>query len=349
MGVATVWIYCFHIVPSGLLQNYRYVSTVWDFIHTRGFCGVDIFLLLSSFGLFYSFQRNPVASLTDYWEFLKRRFSRVLCVLFPVSLLVGLVDHWTVFEFLTKITGFHQLFTNIYSYLWFIPCIFLFYIFAPLYYSLFITRQHKSLFSLCAIAATLVLIYWLKPYARMDLYGILSRISVFLLGFYFGYASQTKHGRGHQRFLLILSVVILLIGCAYSYLLSVKRATWYLPTQNAQANILIAPPLVILLSAFASLCQRIHDCPFRRILRQIYRFLYYLGTISLEVYVWHEWIWLKMNNSGTLISLFGSSMLTKQLATLALTLVFAIGTHYISRLVHLRLQITPYSDIQLKT
>lgn len=66
MGLAILWIILFHY--SQILSN-----TLISPIIEEGYLGVDIFLLLSFFGLCFSLKRD-----NNYVNFIKRRFKRII-------------------------------------------------------------------------------------------------------------------------------------------------------------------------------------------------------------------------------------------------------------------------------
>ena len=70
MGVATVWVMLFHAYP------FEFGVLPLDAFKAVGFCGVDLFILLSGMGLSVSLQKNRGReSLAAYY---RRRFFRIL-------------------------------------------------------------------------------------------------------------------------------------------------------------------------------------------------------------------------------------------------------------------------------
>lgn len=334
MGFAALWIYYFHIVPVELFSRGQQPSELAIYFHGEGFCGVDIFLLVSSFGLAYAFQKERVTDAGSYRKYLVRRFSRIYTVLLPTALVIGLVDNWSLREFFGRITGLRQLWIDVYDFLWFVPCILLFYLLAPFYYALFYRARRKGTFTLVAIVLMLAINFALRNVARYDLYGILTRIPVFLLGFYFGHLSiEDKKLTACGT---LGAVVCLMAGLWYSFCLSQQKTVWLLPAYNAQVNLFIAPSIALVL---ANLCQLAKESSIpemvKRIGRGIYAVFGFFGAISFEFYVVQEWVWLKVCNSSTLQALLGSSMERMQAGCFLLTLVGAVGLHWVAgRLSH---------------
>ena len=96
MGVAALWIYVFHILPSPAFANAHGMGKIWWYIRNAGFCGVDMFLFLSGLGLAYHLHRHPVRDLKGWFHFLGQRFSRIYVVFLPFTLIYALLDDWGV-------------------------------------------------------------------------------------------------------------------------------------------------------------------------------------------------------------------------------------------------------------
>lgn len=317
MGFAALWIYYFHICPIGIFDSFPFSRIEW-YIHQEGFCGVDIFLLLSSFGLCYSLNKKPVKDIKSYGNYLKSRFVRIFCVLIPITLVIGCVDGWSLSEFCLKITGVNQLMCDVYSYLWFVPCILIFYILAPFYYMLFDRVKRKFIFTASSVVIAIALCFLLKPFIRYDLYAIAVRVPVFLLGFYFGHCSynEVKISCIHW----IAAIVSLVVGVTYSYLLNSHFIAEILPANNALVNLLIAPPLVIILSRLFVFTYRF------KALKPVQAFFAFFGAMSFEVYCLQEWFW------GKICQLPINSSIFRQVVCFAGVTVFSYLFHLFSKL-----------------
>ena len=327
MGFSALWIYYFHIVPA-IPLGLPLLNVVSGYLKDHGFCGVDILLLLSGFGLACSFAKKPVTGPGDYGRYLVRRLRRIFVVIVPAAAVIALADHWTLLQLLGRCTGIWQLATDVYDFLWFVPCILLFYLLTPFYYALYRRLPHRFAAACAVIAVWIVLLFLLRNTLRSDLYAIANRVPVFLLGICMG----DLHSSGavlKKRYALV-SLAALVCGVAYSFALSSGKADWYLPAQNALVNLLIAPGIVVYGSV---LCSRLAAVPQRslhRLLQLPKGVLEFYGRRSLEFYAVQEWIWLKMQNSGTLLRLFASSAVLQQLAAFALTTLAALILHGIA-------------------
>ncbi|MBR6640088.1 MAG: acyltransferase [Muribaculaceae bacterium] len=139
MGLAILWIIAVHYsflydTPIGLLFK-------------NGYLGVDIFIMLSAFGLCFSLSKG-----CSYIEFIKKRLKRIIptwWVLISICLIINILlenNHpQNLFQFLCYYSGigwwfFHNEPYGIYYYEWYIPTLLLFYIFTPLLYKLSNTK-----------------------------------------------------------------------------------------------------------------------------------------------------------------------------------------------------------------
>lgn len=71
MGMAIIWVVMFH---------YRLQAPILSVISNYGYAGVDFFMFLSAFGLYYSMSKND-----NVMMFYKKRFLRI----FPTYFIIG--------------------------------------------------------------------------------------------------------------------------------------------------------------------------------------------------------------------------------------------------------------------
>lgn len=281
MGFAALWVFYFHIFPCVLKNTaLSFIYPLEWFINRTGYCGVDIFLLLSGYGLYFSF-KNKKRSFKDYYL---RRFLRVYPAFFAVGTIAALFDGWGIKKYILNILFISQLTENIYSFLWFIPLILIFYIFAPFYWRIFEKSSRKGMVTFIFMSVP-VLVFWaLSAFIRTDLFAVITRIPIFILGFYFAYLSENrvKYSAGF----LSAMVLSLALGCAYSAVLNLGIIRGFMPFTNSLVNVLIAPPLAVFISIFAEV--------FGNKLKLLLGFLNFYGTVSLEFYCVQEWIFEKI-------------------------------------------------------
>ena len=82
MGIAIITILIFHFVEDCHSANHNYEGLIRLYKICIGSSGVDIFLLLSGFGLYYSFKKND-----NIKEFYTKRFTKILIPYLIVAIL----------------------------------------------------------------------------------------------------------------------------------------------------------------------------------------------------------------------------------------------------------------------
>ena len=333
MGFAALWVYWFHVVPENSF-GVPLIDTVWHLLHTLGFCGVDMFLFVSGFGLAHSLAKNPVNSVGDYGRFVKKRLARLLPAFVMIATLIGYVDGWTVKQYLGRVTGLRQFFVNVYDFLWYVPCVMLFYLVTPFILKILNKIRFKALFTFAFCAVWIAAEVYLRGYIRADLYAVITRVAVYMVGLYAGTCAVA--GKKVHPLVYVLCAAALLFGLYVQYGLHHFDSfafLWSVPAVNAQVNLLIGPSLCMLLSlaadAVLKLCAKTKATDV--IIKIPYGIVRFVGTISLEVYITQEWLFAKMRTSETLVSLYGSSLMLQQLATAVFTLMLSVVISFLSK------------------
>lgn len=185
MGFAALWILFFHEWVTLFVNNQVGVN-IEGYLKRIGFCGVDIFLLLSGIGLTFAIRKGNV--LTFYY----RRIKRILLPFLVMAIIRCALEKWPIIEFWKNISGINFYTKSIYSFLWFVPAILTLYLFFPWYYKLFTKTKKPVLFFLCSLEVWLVFSLFVRETMRGDLYGFTNRIPVFLAGVLLGWLTQQK-------------------------------------------------------------------------------------------------------------------------------------------------------------
>ena len=272
MGLAGLFIMICHNSFRGTITpvyefNINYLRPIFQF-------GVDIFLLLSGFGLYYSYNKKPNVPL-----FYKRRFIRLLPSYFVCAILVVLgyviSNRLTFIECLKRysIVGFY-IFGDLGS--WFIGAIIVLYLLFPLFYKLL--KYNRKVFILANVIlffVSLALEYLIKNVAFNGINTVMiARIPTFSLGMILANEtlSNNKKLDNVPWFLwviiniisLILSVLILKFGLNWVYLRG--------------AYLFLTLSFLVLMSA---LFDKI------KLKGWLNKLLIILGTVTLETYVIH--------------------------------------------------------------
>lgn len=285
MGFAALWILMTHewqIVTNE--TSFFFVTE--NFIKRIGFCGVDIFLLLSGMGLYYSLEKNPVS------RFYYNRLKRVIFPFIIMASIVSQIDHWTNEFYFNIITGISFYKTNIYLFLWFVPAVITLYLFTPVFYHFFKKAENKYLFFAGFIELWLLFSLMARNVMREDLYGFTNRIPIFVTGFLIGYLCKEKVIKiTHRNWLFILLTFIL--GMYLAYQSNFKGLGLILPVSNCCIpNYLISISLPLLM---AKVLDNLHSIRGLAIIGKVLnKLIGFWGMMSLEFYCVQEWIATKI-------------------------------------------------------
>ena len=279
MGISAVWIFVFHAwipifnQPTGSVTLFfHYVE---EYLRKIGYCGVDIFLLLSGMGLTYAIKKGSLA------RFYYRRIRRVFLPYFAAGLVCWPIKHWTALEFLGNVTGFTFFTKHIHTFGWFVPAIVTLYLVFPLYYKFFSKVKSKLLFTALSITLWFLLSILLCEHMRFDLYGFTNRIPVFLIGIYFGEISQSEKDIIFTKKHYLGLFATLAAGLFLAYMYNFRDFEIVLPGGKAVVpNIL----LTISISFLTAKLMEIFDRKTPRFGRFLNAVTGFWGKMSLEMY-----------------------------------------------------------------
>ena len=245
-GIAGFWIFFRHTIH---LAGFTYWPLLYD-IFNIGDAGVDVFLFLSGFGLFFSYSKNTLKN------FYIKRFLRIIPTFLVFYVLHVLIKGNYEFKFNVFLK------TLFFDY-WYI----LFIIFAYCLYP-FIYRGVKKggvlFFIICMILSSsfIILDYITKGGSQLTVYA--SRVPIFIIGSLFADRKDMMNNG------MILAVCLLIGICALIIIpMDYKcfRRLFYLP---------------LILGLLPFLCRVSKAVPF-----SIKNGIEYIGDISLEFYLVH--------------------------------------------------------------
>ena len=277
MGVAIIWVIMFHIPYKPEVPGLQQFMTI-------GYGGVDIFLLLSGFGLSFSLSK-PNISLSQYY---KSRACRILPEFWVYLLITFIVSgEYTVssFESLAlKATTIGLWIPGVPFELWYISCIVVFYALFPFFFRRLKANMYKATFEGIVVGLLLTLIYalvMLLAFHNENIGGhmimAISRIPIFVIGALLGLIAKKGVKIQKSRSLVVLAMSAFAIGflSLFYFMLFLKPYLWtcalhWLPF------ILITPTLCILLAVF-----------FEKLPMAIEKVLGFVGLMSYELYIVH--------------------------------------------------------------
>lgn len=279
MGVAALLVYVGHVWEP-MFGKIVGISFIEYFVKMTGFVGVDFFFFLSGIGLVYGIQKHKLSM------FYLRRIRRTYFPFFLTAIAMLIVNRWTLETFIGNVTGFRFLFENMYSLLWFVPAIMIFYFLFPLYYKCFDKADNKYHFTAFVITVWLFFSVMLENVLRGDLYGFTNRIPVFVVGILTGWLIQNQK-IVFTKYTWALCTATWLLGIYFAFKTNFQGYFLVVPISNCCIpNFLIATSGSFLLAKIFSIV----DMQMGRLGRLIRQFFEFFGMISLEFYCVQEWI-----------------------------------------------------------
>lgn len=270
MGVVMLVIMLFH-ASFGVLGKLGLLFSIY------GHWGVDIFLFLSGFGLYYALRKNEGNTLTHFYG---RRVVRIL----PAAILVGTVLYSVNYAGVLGILGMN---------LWYMRTLVVLYVCSPLIY-LLCTKNNPLLFLLwivmIAVCGVLISVPVLKDTGflyQSSISWTLARLPVFCLGMLMAHHAVSIRRMLRPTLLLFCATVLIL-------LLVLHYQRHILSSLSSYLHLL---PYILLASIVPYFCIVLGGL-YRMLPRCICRPFEYVGRMSLELYLVHEAVFRYV---GTLI------------------------------------------------
>lgn len=300
MGFAMMSIMLFH-------QPFFYNNPLVDFYHLFGSWGVPVFLFVSGFGIVHSLRKNSIK------VYCKNRLTRML----PACLLVGVVKYFFVHMDFVEFSSMNifLLLTNIY--LWYIYAILVYYILAPLLYKYIKKSGLTVLIVVCALSYGCTFI----PFGDSNLYlvnhigWVMGSLPVFVLGMIYAIYPINID----VKKTMIVGVIFYVI-CLVLHLGSIMvRFQWKVPYLNLL--LLFATPMLCILAGY------MHQFASKVRLSWLPMFF---GTLSLELYLWHEYIYWNLFKDERFASM---NMYIKCSLAVGVSILLAYLTHLLAKFI----------------
>lgn len=265
-GFAALWIMFFHF---SIHIPYRGILLPLAFFQSLGNCGVEIFLLLSGFGLYHSMEKD-----SNIATFYKKRLLRVFLPSFLTMSVFQIANDGTLAEYIGSSTFVGYWFGV--KTIWYIPFILTMYLFYPLVHAL---QKKNTRNVVILLALSLIFSFFSETFhiAGGEVQRGISRIPVFILGCLIApYVIQKKplSNKVLPVFLILALVLTVLwkITNKYGYYYFFRSAAYI-----AYAVLLIA-----------GLCMIAGILVSHKPLHGMYRWISFCGGISLEIYLIFE-------------------------------------------------------------
>jgi len=287
MGIAILWIMMYHMPYLNSIAGSLIGSAI-----LIGFCGVDIFFFLSSFGIYYSFQKQQTLK-----SFYKKRILRILPSYWTILIIFGILHGLAVSNIIKEMSmlGMFLPFLNWPMFDWYIPAQMFLYFVSPIII-LHISKTKKN-FVIILIGSFLIHIIissiLLQHKWDQNILFLIPRIPAFFLGAIFAkYSLQNKKLTIKEE---ILSYVIMAISILILF---------FIKTQCSDKTIIIYGlnhfPFLFAIPGFIIMLIRFFSC----INHIILNYINLLGQHSLELYLIH---WNLYTFRHTLPSIIGLS------------------------------------------
>ena len=326
MGFAILWVMLFHLrVPTDLAAV--------DFFRSIGYGGVDIFLFLSGFGLYYSLSRKNF----DIRKYYKSRFFRILPEFWVVLSVVYLAQmDFSFRSFSSLICRATTLgyWIGLRDESWFISCIVFLYAIYPVYFRLFKKYGIKASFFFIGAGLSLMFIYALTCilcYNNKNFGGFIiltyARIPIFFIGAIFGHwakdgcnieLTNKLKKIGLSSAIIAFIILIFFMNFFHSKLQTCSLA--YLP------YIVITPVLCILLAKFFEKNKTVD------------KIFTVIGLMSLELYLCHIFIYKLFFDFIDFLDKDSSNILTMLISFLAAYVLYFINRKILTRRTIIRIR-----------
>jgi len=297
MGISILWIMLFH--PGIQCPDSTIIKAIWTiFVSFGGGFGVDIFLMLSGFGLMYSDIKKPNKGNWEGWNI--NRFKRLLPSYLIIATAYYIIRCDSVGEFFWNLSFLNFVVDGTRDF-WYIFAMFFCYLSFPLISECF-QKIKPWVFTFVGTVFIIALGFALT-YIAPDLYNkieiFLQRIPCFLIGTYMGYLYANNMGRSSEFAVLMIASTI--IGGTI-YILPIS----FTGSMRLWFTLLSLPFLAVMTYLCVAIDSIKCGAPFR-----------YLGKRSLQVYLVHVSfgsMFMKMfDNFGIGLLVYFSSLLIAEI------------------------------------
>ncbi len=257
MGFAILWVMMSH-VPIG--------KDILVFAQYIGFGGVEMFMIVSGYGLFYAMKKTK--SLIQYY---RRRLVRIIPMWFLCSLLLYFFCNSEPLISWAFIRRIGQCW-------WFIPFILLVYGISPLVYKAIISKSTLPIIGIITATVLCQIIYKESGFSNIMINLSFARFFDFIIGMYM--AKALTEGKQLKIFWLIITGIS---GFVLVYLLShdiIFRGFWHIHYDLRLYPMVLTGPMMCYFVVWISSMTKYISIPLK-----------FLGEFSLELYLMHVLIW----------------------------------------------------------
>lgn len=275
MGVAMLLV-VFHHLPFDINNGlYHYLK------QNAGF-GVDMFLLLSGIGLYFSISKENV-SLKDYY---KHRAIRIFPIYALVILVVSIIKgNYDVCAYLLKVTTIGW-WINGSCYDWFIPTIVLLYAVFPLFYDIILKRNRMVGIRGGQIAVVIMYISIILFVPYDSDFQMILRFPIFFLGTVLGKIIKENEGMCTKKSFFCALGFMFFIGLALSVYAFIycNPSCGLMEVPELKKTGWLFIPYIFMVTFFCLMLCSLFEMKFSY---RILLFLKNVGIMSIEIYLLH--------------------------------------------------------------
>lgn len=313
MGVATLSIFFFHFTEDCQIYNHGFDGFVKFYNTYIGSGGVDIFLMLSGLGLYYSWKKNP-----NYKEFIKKRLVRILLTYFLIATPAIIIRDIILLDrtWINVISDlfFVSLLKNGNRWHWYIFFISACYIIFPWLYDLIESKKknisiEETLIQVVTSVTVLALVlYYFANRYFGNLNIMFLRIPIFIFGIYLGKLAYNKEKITNKWIFFVLLTIAMLPLRQFNKILLIRYIL----------GMVCVSLVFIIVQIFESLEKR------EITLNPVRKFIEFFGKYSLELYLTHVTIRTFFNH----FELY-TYKVHFELLMLGISIVLSLIIHYI--------------------
>lgn len=281
MGIATLWVALYHSRSLDFTQSHiltaLHLAGPIQYLKYMGNAGVDVFLFLSGYGLYYSLAKNPGVR-----QFYARRFLKILP---PVLIVTILYYGWQGTEGLREYTALnlhYALYHGVYDkgQFWYFSLLIVLYLLYPLFHRVIARYGGKGALGLAGFFIILALAVRAIDSAYFGKTEIvLTRIPVFIAGAWVG--KKSRDGATIPGWIAGVSTIMTVVLLVLAAILPVPEEDFFI------IRYLYGLVGISVCFAVSWLDQMVPANGFRR-------FLVLIGTYSMEIYLIYEPLYMNL-------------------------------------------------------
>ena len=214
MGFATIMIIIFHFTDDKRIYKYGFEGLAFLFNRLVSSGGVDVFLMVSGLGLYYSWKKN-----NNYKEFLTKRLKRIiityLIIAIPSIIFKNLYFLDKTWIDIIKDLSFVTLITEGNTWYWYIFFISICYVIFPYFFDIIESKKDNleieqylmNIFTFTTVVALLLTHYANPLFGNINI--MVLRLPMFIFGIYIGKLSYNKEKISNKWiFFLIIAMAL---------------------------------------------------------------------------------------------------------------------------------------------